>query len=134
MAAGEREVLPLRSTVDIVNVRQSVRRLALKAGFGLVDQTKIITAASEIGRNTVVYGGGGTASLELLNNGDRHGLRITFEDSGPGIPDIAKALSDGYTTGSGLGLGLGGAKRLVNEFSIDSKPGEGTRVILTRWK
>src|SRR3954454_22333967 len=102
MAAAEREVLPLRSTVDIVNVRQQVRRLAVVAGFSLVDQTKIITAASEIGRNTVVYGNGGTAVLELLNTGDRRGLRITFEDSGPGIPDIALALKDGYTTGSGM--------------------------------
>jgi serine/threonine-protein kinase RsbT len=134
MAASRSELLPLRSTVDIVNVRQSVRRMAAEAGFSLVDQTKIITAASEIGRNTVVYGGGGTASLELLNNGDRNGLRITFQDSGPGIPDIATALTDGYTTGSGLGLGLGGARRLVNEFSIESQQGKGTRVMLTRWK
>jgi serine/threonine-protein kinase RsbT len=134
MAAAAREVLPLRSTVDIVNVRQQVRRLAVAAGFSLVDQTKIITAASEIGRNTVVYGLGGTAVLELVNNGERNGLRITFEDSGPGIPDLAAALKDGYTTGTGLGLGLGGAKRLVNEFVIDSKPGVGTRVVITRWK
>jgi len=134
MAPVRSEVMPLRSTVDIVNVRQTVRRMAVDAGFSLVDQTKIVTAASEICRNTVVYGGGGSATLEVLNSGNRSGLRITFEDSGPGIPNIDLAIKDGYTTGTGMGLGLGGAKRLVNEFAIDSKPGQGTRVVLTRWK
>jgi serine/threonine-protein kinase RsbT len=134
MATIRSEIMPLRSTMDIVNMRQSTRRWAIEAGFSLVDQTKIVTAASEIGRNTVVYGGGGTAHLELLNDQDRRGLRITFEDKGPGIPDIELALKDGYGTGTGLGLGLGGARRLVNEFAIQSRVGEGTRIALTRWK
>jgi len=103
-------------------------------GFSLVDQTKIVTAASELARNVVVYGGGGTLSLEALNDGNRRGLRLAFEDNGPGIPDIEAALRDGFTTGSGLGLGLGGAKRLCNEFEIESRPGEGTRVVIARWK
>jgi len=102
--------------------------------FALVDQTKIVTAASELARNTVDYGGGGTVRLELMNDGIRRGLRVTFEDQGPGIPNIEKAMQDHYTTGKGLGLGLGGAKRLVNEFEITSRVGEGTRVVITRWK
>ena len=134
MATIRSEIMPLRSTMDIVNMRQITRRWAVEAGFSLVDQTKIVTAASEIGRNTVVYGGGGTAKLELLNDEDRRGVRITFEDRGPGIADVALALKDGYGTGAGLGLGLGGARRLVNEFTIESRLGEGTRVALTRWK
>jgi serine/threonine-protein kinase RsbT len=128
------EALPLKSTADIVSMRQAVRRYAVEAGFSLVDQTKLVTAASEVARNTVVYGLGGSATLELVNNDTRKGVRIVFEDSGPGIADITLAMKDGYTTGSGLGLGLGGAKRLVNDFRIESRRGEGTRVELTRWK
>lgn len=126
--------LPVKSAEDIVRVRQEVRARTLSAGFSLVDQTKLITAASEIARNTLIYGGGGSLRLQVLNNGSRRGVRLTFEDQGPGIPDIERALSDGYTSGSGLGLGLGGAKRLSNEFDIVSKPGEGTTVTLARWK
>ena len=127
-------MLTLRSASDVVVVRQTVRTWAIEAGFTLVDQTKMVTAASELARNTVDYGGGGTARLELLVDGARRGLRVAFEDHGPGIADVAKALSDHYTTGNGLGLGLGGAKRLVNEFDISSRVGEGTRVVITRWK
>ncbi|HTM51455.1 MAG TPA: anti-sigma regulatory factor [Bryobacteraceae bacterium] len=134
MSVLRSEALPLKSTADIVNMRQAVRRYAVEAGFSLVDQTKLVTAASEVARNTIVYGLGGSAKLELLNNDTRKGVHIVFEDSGPGIADITLAMKDGYTTGTGLGLGLGGAKRLVNEFRIESRPGEGTRVELTRWK
>jgi serine/threonine-protein kinase RsbT len=134
MAAVRSESMSLRTTVDIVNLRQAVRRMAIEAGFSLVDQTKIVTAASEIGRNTIVYGGGGAAKLELLNDADRRGVRIMVEDKGPGIPDVDLAMKDGYGTGTGLGLGLGGARRLVNEFTIHSRVGEGTRIVLTRWK
>lgn len=105
-----------------------------EAGFSLVDQTKMVTAASELGRNTVIHGRGGTAVLELLEEGARRGVRLTFEDQGPGIPDIGRALQDGYTTGNGMGLGLGGSRRLVNEFQIESTPGSGTRVIAVRWR
>jgi serine/threonine-protein kinase RsbT len=128
------ESLDLRSGSDVVTVRQVVRKWAIEAGFTLVDQTKMVTAASELARNTVDYGGGGTARLELLNEGTRRGLRVAFEDQGPGIADIDKALTDHFTTGNGLGLGLGGARRLVNEFDLSSKVGEGTRVVITRWK
>jgi serine/threonine-protein kinase RsbT len=128
------ECLELRSASAVVTVRQVVRTWAIEAGFTLVDQTKMVTAASEIARNTVDYGGGGTARLELLVEGARRGLRVAFEDQGPGIPDVQKAMTDHFTTGNGLGLGLGGAKRLVNEFDISSRVGEGTRVVLTRWK
>ena len=128
------EALQLRTAADVVSVRQTVRTWAIEAGFSLVDQTKMVTAASEIARNTIDYGGGGIARLELLADGTRRGLRVAFEDNGPGIPDIQKALTDHFTTGNGLGLGLGGAKRLVNEFHISSRVGEGTRVVLTRWK
>jgi len=128
------EAVELRSSADVVSVRQLVRTWAIEAGFTLVDQTKIVTAASELARNTIDYGGGGVARLELLTEGARRGLRVAFEDQGPGIPDIQKALTDHYTTGNGLGLGLGGAKRLVNEFNINSRAGEGTRVVITRWK
>jgi serine/threonine-protein kinase RsbT len=128
------ETMPLRTSDDVVRLRQAVRARAVAAGFGLVDQTKIVTAASEIGRNTIVYGGGGTLRIEVVRNGQRQGVRLTFEDQGPGIADIATALRDGYTTGSGLGLGLGGAKRLCNEFDIRSAPGQGTTITLTRWK
>lgn len=128
------EAMELRSASDVVSVRQVVRRWSVEAGFSLVDQTKMVTAASELARNTVDYGGGGVVRLELLNDGPRRGLRVAFEDQGPGIPDVEKALTDHFTTGNGLGLGLGGARRLVNEFDISSRSGEGTRVVITRWK
>ena len=128
------DVLELRTSSDIVRVRQVVRACTAELGFGLVDQTKMVTAASELARNTVAYGGGGTVRLEALHDGVRPGLRLTFEDQGPGISDVELALRDGYTSGGGLGLGLGGSKRLVNEFEIVSKVGEGTRVVITRWK
>jgi serine/threonine-protein kinase RsbT len=118
----------------VVTVRQRVRCWALQEGFGLVDQTKLVTAASELARNTLAYGGGGSVLIEALDNGSHLGLKVTFEDRGPGIDDIEMALTDGYTTGSGLGLGLGGAKRLSNEFDIASRPGGGTRVTIVRWK
>lgn len=126
--------LEIRSSEDVVRVRQAVRALAIRIGLSLVDQTKVVTAASELARNTLDYGGGGTVTLERASSGVRHGLRLTFEDNGPGIPDIELALKEGYTTGGGLGLGLSGAKRLSSEFDIWSKPGEGTRVSITRWK
>ncbi len=128
------ETFALTSSEDVVRVRQLVRDWAVKQGFSLVDQTKIVTAASEIARNTVTHGGGGSVLLELLNNGPRRGLRLTFEDHGPGIAQIDRAMKDGFTSAGGLGLGLGGAKRLVNEFSISSRPGEGTKVSLARWR
>jgi serine/threonine-protein kinase RsbT len=118
----------------VVRVRQDVRRFAIDAGLSLVDQTKIVTAASEIARNTLDYGKGGQASIELLQAGPRRGVRVVFEDHGPGIADIDLALKDGYTSGKGMGLGLGGARRLCNEFSIESVPGRGTRVMIARWK
>ncbi|HEX3401548.1 MAG TPA: ATP-binding protein [Acetobacteraceae bacterium] len=128
------ETMPLRNSDDVVRVRQAVRARAVGAGFSLVDQTKIVTAASEVARNTVDYGGGGTLRIEVLRDGRRTGVRLTFIDQGPGIADIAKAMTDGYTTGGGLGLGLSGAKRLSNEFAITSTPGSGTVVTLARWK
>jgi len=128
------EVLEVRTTNDIVRVRQRMREWAVEAGFSLVDQTKIVTAASELARNTLEHGGGGAARVELLVDGGRRGLRLTCEDHGPGIADLQLALKDGYTSRDGLGLGLGGARRLVNDFAIDSRPGEGTRVTVTRWK
>jgi len=134
MAVIKIETVPLQSSEDIVRVRQAVRAWAIELGFGLVDQTKIVTAASELARNTVDYGGGGQVKLESLNDGMRRGLRLTFEDQGPGIENLELALKDGYTTGGGLGLGLSGARRLSNEFSIDSSPGQGTRVMIARWK
>jgi serine/threonine-protein kinase RsbT len=126
--------LEIRAAEDIVRVRQTVRTWSGKIGLNLVDQTKIITAASEIARNTLDYGGGGAMHLDIVTNGRRQGLRLVFEDQGPGIPDVELALKDGYTTGGGLGLGLSGARRLSNEFDIWSKPGEGTRVTITKWK
>ena len=134
MIVEKNEHLAIRAGDDVVRARQAVRALALQAGFSLVDQTKIITAASEIARNTLDYGGGGELMLELLRDGARRGLRLTFTDRGPGIADVEQALKDGYTTGNGLGLGLSGAKRLSNEFAIDSKPGAGTKITLARWK
>ena len=128
------EVVPVRTGDDVVRVRQAVRARAVAAGFGLVDQTKIVTAASEIARNTLDYGGGGTVRIEVLRNGAHRGVRLTFTDRGPGIADLALAMSDGYSTRGGLGLGLSGARRLSNEFDIKSAPGEGTVVTLARWK
>jgi len=127
------ERLDIRSPEDVVRVRQRVRALAVESGLGLVDQTKVVTAASELARNAIDYAGGGVVDLEVIN-GTRRGVRLVFEDQGPGIPDVELALRDGFTTGNGLGLGLGGAKRLSSEFSIESVPGQGTRVSITRWK
>ncbi len=134
MASVAPETLPIRSSEDIVIIRRAVRTRALDLGFNLVDQTKIVTAASELARNTFTHGGGGVVHLENLQKNGRPGLRLVFEDKGKGIADMELALKDGYTSGGGLGLGLGGSKRLVNEFDIWSKPGEGTRVTITRWK
>jgi serine/threonine-protein kinase RsbT len=134
MVMTKNDTMEIRVSDHVVLVRQTVRKWATELGFSLVDQTKMITAASELARNTLVYGGGGTVRLELLEDGARRGLRLTFEDQGPGILDIEKALTDGYTSGKGMGMGLGGSKRLVNEFDIVSRVGEGTRVTITRWK
>jgi serine/threonine-protein kinase RsbT len=134
MTMQKTETINIQSSTDIVLVRQTVRQLSVEIGFGLVDQTKIVTAASELARNTLEYGGGGTVKLETVQEGKRRGLRLTFEDQGPGIADIELALKDGFTTGGGLGMGLGGSKRLANEFQIQSAVGEGTRVIIVRWK
>ncbi len=128
------EVFSIRASEDVVSVRQAVRRCAVQAGFNLVDQTKVVTASSELARNTLDYGGGGSATVECVQNGSRAGVRVVFEDEGPGIPDIPQALKDGYTSGNGMGLGLGGAKRLSHEFEIDSEVGRGTRVTIVRWK
>ena len=125
---------PVRGTEDVVLVRQAVRAWAVELGFGLVDQTKIVTAASELARNAVLYGGGGTVSFTALADGPRRGLRLSFEDEGPGIKDVEQAMKDGFTTGNGLGLGLSGARRLSSEFEIVSALGQGTRVTITRWK
>jgi serine/threonine-protein kinase RsbT len=133
MAVISAETLPVVSEADIVTVRRCVRESVSKMGFSLVDQTKVVTAASELARNTLIHGRGGQMELATLN-GPRVGIRLVFEDKGPGIPDIDLALRDGFTTGSGLGLGLGGAKRLVNEFEVKSRVGEGTRVTVVRWK
>lgn len=128
------ERLPLQSEEDIVRVRHAVRTRTVELGFGLVDQTKVVTAASELARNTVKHGGGGTATLEVLTENGRSGLRLTFVDHGPGIADVQQAMTDGYSTAGGLGLGLGGSRRLVHDFEIDSRPGKGTTVRITRWK
>jgi serine/threonine-protein kinase RsbT len=134
MTTQKSERVDIRSSDDVVKVRQVARTLALGAGLSLVDQTKIVTAASELARNTLDYGGGGFVLAELVEAAGRRGLRLSFEDQGPGIADIETALKDGFTSGKGMGLGLGGAKRLSNEFSIHSKPGEGTKVVIARWK
>lgn len=125
---------PVRSEQDVVRARQMARQWAMDLGFSLVDQTKIVTAVSELARNTLVHGRGGSMRLEVLSEGGRKGLRAILHDSGPGIPDVEAALKDGFTTGGGLGLGLGGAKRLMNEFALESRPGEGTTVSVVRWK
>jgi serine/threonine-protein kinase RsbT len=134
MAVVRTEDMPLRSSEDVVLARQMARKWAVELGFTLVDQTKIVTAASELARNMIVHGGGGKLTIDSLNDGNRRGLRLVFQDEGPGIADVALALKDGYSTGTGLGLGLGGSKRLANEFEIHSHPGEGTRVAFTRWR
>ena len=133
MAAGRDETIGIHSDEDVVRARQVVRQWAVDLGFRLVDQTKIVTAASELARNTLIHGGGGTMQLTYLQHDARRGLQLTFEDKGPGIPDIAQAMMNGYTTGTGLGLGLGGAKRLSSEFDITSTPGQGTLVRIVRW-
>ena len=134
MPVTKHETVTLQSETEIVQARQIVRKWATEAGLGLVDLTKIVTAASELARNTVVYGGGGTMLLEAVAEGSRKGLRLTFEDQGPGIPDLNMALTDGWTSGGGMGLGLSGAKRLCNEFDIASEVGKGTKVTIARWK
>lgn len=128
------ETLPLQSDAEVAAARRLVRQWMAAMQFSLVEQTKMVTAASELARNTVIHGGGGSMRIEQLRNGARRGLRLTFEDHGPGLVDVDLAMKDGYTTGGGLGLGLGGAKRLVNEFEINSKPNEVTRIVITRWK
>lgn len=134
MQSSRRDVLPVRSAADVVQVRQRVRQYALDLKFSLVDQTKLVTAASELARNTLDHGKGGECAIEILQNGIKSGLRLEFADRGPGISDIEQALKDGFTTGGGMGLGLGGARRLVNDFEITSRVGEGTRVTVVRWK
>ena len=134
LSVANRAVLPIRNQEDIVRVRQATREHAIAHGFSLVDQTKLVTAASELARNTLDYGHGGEVEIERLIDGIRKGLRLTFSDQGPGIEDLEKALTDGYSTGGGLGLGLSGARRLSNDFSIDSAPGKGTRITIARWR
>jgi serine/threonine-protein kinase RsbT len=134
MPITKTESVAVRTSAEVVSVRHVVRRYAVELGFSLVEQTKIVTAASELARNMVDYAGGGALVLEALDEGNRRGLRLIFEDHGPGIPDVAAALRDGFTTGGGMGLGLGGAKRLSNEFEIKTTLGEGTRITLVRWK
>jgi serine/threonine-protein kinase RsbT len=133
MVVQRAETHTLHGSDDVVRVRQVVRGWAVELGFSLVDQTKVVTAASEVARNTVTYGGGGTARLEVVQDAGRRGLRVVFEDKGPGISDVEQALRDGFTSGTGLGLGLGGARRLSNDFAIESRVGEGTRVTIVRW-
>jgi len=134
MAVLRHEVRVIRAGEDVVAARQLVRELAVLVGFSLVDQTKVVTAASELARNVLQHGGGGTLTASALNDDNRRGLRLIFEDQGPGIADFQLAMKDGYTSGGGLGLGLGGAKRLSNGFEIESTPGAGTRVTIARWK
>jgi serine/threonine-protein kinase RsbT len=134
MPTTKTERLGIKMSDDVVRVRQLTRTFAVEAGLSLVDQTKVITASSELARNMLDYGGGGEVTVELVDQGGRRGVRLKFEDKGPGIADIEQALKDGFTSGKGMGLGLGGAKRLCNEFSIESKPGVGTKVSIARWK
>lgn len=128
------ECVSLQSEPDIVLARQRVRKLAQELGYGLIDQTKLVTAASELARNAVKYGGGGNMYIDVLVDGGRSGLQLRFEDEGPGIPDVALAMTDGWSSGGGLGMGLSGAKRLVHDFQLDTEPGRGTRVSVTRWR
>ena len=134
MQTTKSERLPLASEHDILVARQAVRRLAQELGFSLVDQTKIVTATSELARNAVIYGGGGTMLAETVVDDNRKGLRLTFADEGPGIPDLDLAMKDGWSSGTGLGMGLSGTKRLMNDFAIDSRPGAGTRITIAKWK
>jgi serine/threonine-protein kinase RsbT len=134
MSVAKSDSLPLRTEQDIVLARQSVRKLSQELTFSLVDQTKIVTAASELARNTLIYGGGGVLTWEVLHEGTKKGLRLTFKDEGPGIANLELAMMDGWSSGTGLGMGLSGTKRLVNEFEIESQPGSGTRVTIARWK
>jgi serine/threonine-protein kinase RsbT len=134
MTVVKREQLPLQTSSDVVVARQKVRQWAIELRFSLVDQTKLVTAASELARNALDHGQGGQMTIEVVNGAVRNGIKLVFEDHGPGIPDIEMALKDGFTTGSGMGLGLGGSKRLVNDFSIESEAGKGTKITVTRWK
>ena len=134
MTVEKTSTIPVQGESDVVKVRQSVRTVAVEIGLSLVDQTKVVTAASELGRNLLIYGGGGEVILDLVTDNVRRGVRVAFVDEGPGIADLEQALKDGFTSGSGMGLGLGGAKRLVNDFDLVSKPGEGTRVTITKWR
>ena len=134
MPVVKADALPVRTERDVVTARQAVRRMAQELGFSLVDQTKMVTAASELARNTFVHGKGGDMQWEILHDGGRRGLRLTFIDEGPGIANIQLAMTDGWTSGGGLGMGLSGSKRLVNEFDLQSTLGSGTRVTITRWK
>ena len=134
MAVSQNDTVPLRSQQDVVMARQLVRKLTQDLKFGLVDQTKFVTAASELARNAVIHGGGGEMCWAIVEVGGRTGLKLSFQDSGKGIPNVELAMMDGWTSGGGLGMGLSGAKRLVNEFEIQSEPGKGTRVAITRWK
>jgi serine/threonine-protein kinase RsbT len=134
MTVTKHDTLPIRTEADIVMARQLVRKLSQEASFSLVDQTKMVTAASELARNTLTHGGGGELHWETLVDGNRKGLRLSFRDRGPGIANLELAMMDGWTSGGGLGMGLSGAKRLVNDFSIESQPGQGTQVVICRWK
>ena len=134
MIVAKSATVPVTTEGDVVKVRQTVRALAVEIKLSLVEQTKVVTAASELGRNLLVYGGGGEVRLDIVRDGARNGLRVIFEDRGPGIPDVEQALKDGFTTGTGMGLGLGGARRLVNDFEIISNAAEGTRVTITKWR
>jgi serine/threonine-protein kinase RsbT len=134
MTVLKSEQLPLKTSSDVVVARQRVRQWATELHFSLVDQTKLVTAASELARNALDHGKGGQMTVELVNGIGKTGLKLTFEDNGPGIPDLAAALKDGFTTGSGMGLGLGGSKRLVNEFDVQTEVGKGTKVTVIRWK
>lgn len=134
MIVQKREVLPVKTSNDVVLARQKVRQLAVELRFSLVDQTKLVTAASELARNALDHGKGGTMTVEVLVNGARSGLKMIFEDQGPGITNVEDALKDGFTTGAGMGLGLGGSKRLVNDFSIETEVGKGTRITAVRWR
>lgn len=134
MKSLKHETVPIRTSSDVVLARQKVREWALELKFSIVDQTKIVTAASELARNTLEHGKGGKINLEVVEDISRKGLKLVFEDEGPGIHDLAAALRDGFTTSGGMGLGLGGSKRLVNDFAIESEPGKGTKVTVVRWK